>query len=1190
MRLKTDLLRLTKYVSSKLNLYFIIIILVLSSVIFSHEEDRSTANRIITGSRNYERGSSKPTGILEEGLRKYRKSATVDGNLVTGPIFNSGCISASEIGDYEIRIGWPKGTYYNDYIYGSWFFVASEVVDTNGVKIPIVSDNYGVDANLTYHRGQISTDGTHEWGTKPLPGYYNLNIPGTGDIPLVYGISEDVGLDGFPNTGDEGEGDGVLQDNEDFNGNGVLDLSMENVSGWFAVSHKKETWPEYWPAGSYPVDTRAVPADPRYPDALNPANDVRAGWWNGEYGKYNRADQESYYVMVDWENDEFAYFPFPGPYEAWPDGKRGLGITTEVRSYQWNSRLSEDILISIYEITLDDSAKTLDSCIVGMHIDPDLGRTNTGDDADYITYLDDITYTWKKSFISPTTGLPLGFFGFAFLESPGLSYDGVDNDEDTMIDESQTDGVDNDGDWRSWEDLDEDGNYDNEDVGLDGIPGTGDEGEYDGVLQALEDLNGNGKLDAEPLNDDVGSDGVGPDFLEYTGPDADGTEASGFPDEGEPNFEFTDNDESDQVGLTSFYLRSWYENPSMETDEHFWDFEIQPGTFMIVPDFDADITFTYGSGFVNFDDLERRHRYAIALVFGNDYEDILRNKRTMQVIYDNDYNFSKPPLQPTLTGLGDDGKVYLNWDSRAERSKDPIYGNDFEAYYIYKSTEPAFSEIKTITDAFGNAFLFKPIAIFDKIDSLRGLHPVNIGEELGPESNLGVTYDMGTDSGLRHRYVDTDVTNGRTYYYAVSSVDYGYHESFYPVVSPLEYLMDTSPTECSFNIQIDPLGRPISYDPNTVAVIPTERSANWVMPSLGEEGMKHISGNGTGSIEIQFFSPLEIKTGNAYRIEFNDNNAFQKYDADTSRYTGTLNRMVINSVTDNTVLLDELNPRNSDPNERFILEGFRLVLHNDSTEIDTALTKWESGSSTLKFSQEANGGHKNVARDYELRILHPNADSSVIRKPVNFQIWDVTNPDDQFKMKFMIIDKPPLEFLSNGDQISIRSNKTISVSLWEFKFKFPAGLDSSLMVDPQEGDIFKIVTKKTFDREDVLEFTLDGNIIDAYANKNVLDNIYTVPDPYVAVSTLERRVINEEEGRGDRRLDFVNLPKKCTVSIYTVSGKLIRELEHNATEENRRLAWDLRTKDGLEISYGMYFYVVDAPGIGTKTGKFAVIK
>jgi hypothetical protein len=32
------------------------------------------------------------------------------------------------------------------------------------------------------------------------------------------------------------------------------------------------------------------------------------------------------------------------------------------------------------------------------------------------------------------------------------------------------------------------------------------------------------------------------------------------------------------------------------------------------------------------------------------------------------------------------------------------------------------------------------------------------------------------------------------------------------------------------------------------------------------------------------------------------------------------------------------------------------------------------------------------------------------------------------------------------------------------------------------------------------------------------------------------------------------------------------------------------SKDGLEIAYGLYIYHIDAPRIGEKTGKFAVIK
>jgi hypothetical protein len=150
--------------------------------------------------------------------------------------------------------------------------------------------------------------------------------------------------------------------------------------------------------------------------------------------------------------------------------------------------------------------------------------------------------------------------------------------------------------------------------------------------------------------------------------------------------------------------------------------------------------------------------------------------------------------------------------------------------------------------------------------------------------------------------------------------------------------------------------------------------------------------------------------------------------------------------------------------------------------------------------------------------------------------------------------------------------------------------DSSANVSPVSGDVYSFVGNKPFDRSDAFEFTYEGNTVDNEKAKGELSDIYTVPDPYIAVSALERKVINEAEGRGDRRIDFVNLPQQCTISIFTVSGKLVRKLEHNSTSNNSRAIWDLRTKDGLEISHGIYFYVVEAPGIGKKAGRLAVIK
>ena len=101
------------------------------------------------------------------------------------------------------------------------------------------------------------------------------------------------------------------------------------------MSHLEETWPEPWPF-DYPGDAGS-----------------RDGLWNGEFGALVRADQESYYVMDDRNNDEFDYFPFSGSAvdsSDFPTGRRGIGLQVGVRGYQWVNVQAEDILIVRYDI------------------------------------------------------------------------------------------------------------------------------------------------------------------------------------------------------------------------------------------------------------------------------------------------------------------------------------------------------------------------------------------------------------------------------------------------------------------------------------------------------------------------------------------------------------------------------------------------------------------------------------------------------------------------------------------------------------------------------------------------------------------------------------------------------------------------------------------------------------------------
>jgi len=270
-------------------------------------------------------------------------------------------------------------------------------------------------------------------------------------------------------------------------------------------------------------------------------------------------------------------------------------------------------------------------------------------------------------------------------------------------------------------------------------------------------------------------------------------------------------------------------------------------------------------------------------------------------------------------------------------------------------------------------------------------------------------------------------------------------------------------------------------------------------------------------------------------------------------------------------------------------DGFKVTLHNTGVALDTGATRWMTGSSNMAVVP-ATGGQVPVARDYELHIV---ADSSVVTvngRMSNFELWDVTDTDHPFGIGYRYTEstsKLKKGRLAAGDRFLVSSIDSLSRS-WSFDIAVRSGTGAA--VQPAVGDVYRIVTTKNWDRFDRYQFTILGNDVDQTREHTELSRIYTVPDPYLTVSSLERKIINADEGRGDRRIDFVNLPRRCVISIFTTAGRLVRVLEHTATENNAREAWDLRTKDGLEVSSGIYFYVVEAVGAGTFRGRLAIIK
>ena len=140
---------------------------------------------------------------------------------------------------------------------------------------------------------------------------------------------------------------------------------------------------------------------------------------------------------------------------------------------------------------------------------------------------------------------------------------------------------------------------------------------------------------------------------------------------------------------------------------------------------------------------------------------------------------------------------------------------------------------------------------------------------------------------------------------------------------------------------------------------------------------------------------------------------------------------------------------------------------------------------------------------------------------------------------------------------------------------------------PTQGDVFAVKTSKPFADRDAYTFTTRAVRFDVPTAKSVLDRIYVVPNPYVAYSTLEMPS-TITTSRGDRKLQFRNLPPQCTIRIYTMVGELVDTIVKN--DNNSYANWDLLSYEGQRIAYGIYLYHVDVPGVGEKIGRFAVIK
>ena len=99
-----------------------------------------------------------------------------------------------------------------------------------------------------------------------------------------------------------------------------------------------------------------------------------------------------------------------------------------------------------------------------------------------------------------------------------------------------------------------------------------------------------------------------------------------------------------------------------------------------------------------------------------------------------------------------------------------------------------------------------------------------------------------------------------------------------------------------------------------------------------------------------------------------------------------------------------------------------------------------------------------------------------------------------------------------------------------------------------------------------------------------MEKIKVVPNPYIGGAGWERKFQD--------RILFVGLPPECRIEIFTVSGDLVKVIEHRSG--TGAAEWDLVSRGDIEVSSGLYIYKVTwktpSGKVKHKFGKFVIIR
>lgn len=569
--------------------------------------------------------------------------------------------------------------------------------------------------------------------------------------------------------------------------------------------------------------------------------------------------------------------------------------------------------------------------------------------------------------------------------------------------------------------------------------------------------------------------------------------------------------------------------------------------------------------------------FEIAIVCGDDEQDLLDNVDWIWFLASNNWNGSNPPNPPSVNAYPGDGKVTVVWDAEsAENSRDNVNGTkDFEGYKVYRSSDRGKSWGNIITNSTGGFIGFQPLDQFDLQNGITGNDPYS-------------NRYLGNDSGIRHTFVDTTVINGIEYWYSVTAYDRG------------DSLNTVESLESALGLTTD--------EKNIDSAVANRFPSNYKAGSLQLESniLEPLSGSTDGEVSIEVIDPSQLKN-RKYQITFREKTPiYEGGNVVDSVTTFTLK----DSVTGEVLLSDHVLTDESGDNLP-IVDGFRLSIVDSKDGIEKSWTKVSGDTCDFYWSEITIGANDPVIvytdDDFKI-VIDTTAGGGLIAR--YYDLWgeEPTDSSTHLPLKIYMISDPdnPIDVSSNtwlGEFITspfgaftppgwdlIPGGKA-----WATQFPYPDRLiieyitsegDTSGLrlltnngpasaTPPSHGDEFTIRVFKPFSEQVTYTFsTKEGHF--RTISQRQLEKIRVVPNPYFVSSSFDNKVM------------FTNLPDKCDIKIFNVAGDLIKTLKHN--NQSGAAFWNLKNEAGLAVAYGLYIYVAKADDGEKHIGKFSVVR